>query len=433
MKYVKLTLIIFFFVFLLTNCGINTPPATPDSPVGPIVGIPGISSVFKASTTDRNNDNISYQFDWGDGEASAWSDFIPSGDTVSFSRLYLQRGMYAVRVHAQDARDKMSRWSNPLYLMVGFPDTLVRGVGIGNNPSDIEVLPNGQRIYATNNNDGNVSVISGSDHSVLGSIPVGNGPIGIAALPNSQYVYVMVNGGNYVLSIPTSSGPMDTILIPDPVFAAALSSGEYVYVTSPSTGNVYVIRTFDNAVVDTIGVGGAPLTIAAVPNGQNIYVSISPYKSYKIRTTDNTVVDSIPGGATDMTFSLNGEYLYGCSPGLIFVVRTSDNSPVTALEVGFDPVSLCVHPSGLLLYAADNSSNTVSIIYMPNNTIIKEDISVYDGPTYMAASPNGEYIYVLCSRANTVGVIGYRQSIVVSSGQFRNKREKLNAFVAQKN
>jgi YVTN family beta-propeller protein len=409
MKYVKLTLIIFFFVFLLTNCGINTPPATPDSPVGPIVGIPGISSVFKASTTDRNNDNISYQFDWGDGEASAWSDFIPSGDTVSFSRLYLQRGMYALRVHAQDARDKMSRWSNPLYLMVGFPDTLVRGVGIGNNPSDIEVLPNGQRIYATNNNDGNVSVISGSDHSVLGSIPVGNGPIGIAALPNSQYVYVMVNGGNYVLSIPTSSGPMDTILIPDPVFAAALSSGEYVYVTSPSTGNVYVIQTSDNTVVDTIEVGGEPYTIAALPNGESIYVSTAPDTSYEIRTSDNTIVDTLLLGTKDMVFSLDGEYLYGCSPGLVFVVRTSDNIPVAALEVGFEPVALCVHPSGLLLYVAGYSSNTVSIICMPNNTIIKEDIPVYDGPTCIAPSPNGEYIYVLLNRTNAVGVIGYSQ------------------------
>lgn len=433
MKYFKLTLLILFFVFLLTNCGINTAPVTPDSPVAPVAGIPGLSIVFKASTTDRNNDDISYQFDWGDGFASAWSDFFPSGDTVSFSRLYLQRGMYAVRVHAQDARDKMSRWSNPLYVMVGFPDTLVGGIGIGNNPSDIEILPNGQRIYVTNNNDGNVSVISGLDHSVLGSISVGNGPAGVTALPNSQYVYVMVTGQNYVLSIPTSSGPMATIPIPTPVFAAAVPSGEYIYVTSPSTGNVYVIRTSDNTVVDTISVGGVPLTIAALPNGQGIYVSTAPDTSYAIRTYDNAIVDTLPAGATDMVFSPDGQYLYMSSSGLIFVVRTSDNSLVAALEGGFDSGGLCVHPSGRLLYAADNSSNTVSVICIPNNTVIKEDISVYDGPTYMAPSPNGEYIYVLSNRANTVGVVGYSQPIVVSNEQLKNKKEKLNAFVAKKN
>lgn len=419
MKKNILTLLILFFVFLLTNCGINTPPATPDSPVGPVVGLPGLLSDFKASTTDRNNDDISYQFDWGDGEASAWSDFIPSGDTVSFSRLYLQRGMYEVRVHAQDVRGEMSRWSNPLYLIVGFPDTLLKGVVTGNSPSDIEILPSGQRIYVTNYADGNVTVISGADHSVLGEFEVGNGPVGITALPNSQYIYVMVTDGNYVLSLPVYGGPTDTIPIPTPLFAAALSSGEYVYVTSPSTGNVYVIQTSDNTVVDTLYVGGAPQTIAALPNGQGIYVSTALDTSYAIRTIDNTVVDTLPVGAYDMVFSLDGEYLYGSSSGLIFVVRTSDNSTVTDLEVGFDPVGLCVHPSGLLLYAADNTNSRVSIICMPKNTIIKEDISVYDGPTYMASSSNGEYIYVLHSSANTVGVIGFSQSIVLSNEQVK--------------
>jgi YVTN family beta-propeller protein len=409
MKYVKFIFLVGILVLLLSNCGVNTAPATPDSPVGPVVGIPGFPSVFKASTTDRNNDNISYQFDWGDGTASAWSNFIPSGDTVSSSRLYLQRGIYAVRVHAQDERDEMSGWSAPLYLMVGFPDTIVDSIETGNNPSNMEVLPNGQRIYVTNFNDGTVSVISGSDHSVLGSIGVGNGPTGVAALPNSQYVYVMVKDENYVLSLPTYSGPMDTIPVPDPCFATAISSGEYVYVTSPSTGNVYVIQTSDNTVVDTIEVGGEPYTIAALPNGESIYVSTAPDTSYEIRTSDNTIVDTLLLGTKDMVFSLDGEYLYGCSPGLVFVVRTSDNIPVAALEVGFEPVALCVHPSGLLLYVAGYSSNTVSIICMPNNTIIKEDIPVYDGPTCIAPSPNGEYIYVLLNRTNAVGVIGYSQ------------------------
>jgi len=407
MKYVKLTLLI--LLFLLTNCGENTAPATPDSPQGPMVGVPGFPNVFRASTTDRNNDDISYQFDWGDGTASAWSNFAPSGDTVYFGRLYLQKGTYAVRVHALDARDAMSEWSNPLYLIVGFPDTIVAGIGTGINPSDIEVLPNGQYIYVTNYDDGDVSVISGSDHLLLGSMDVGNNPVGITALPNSQYVYVMVNGDDYVLALPTSGGPRDTIPVPNPWFAAALSSGEYVYVTSPSTGNVYVIQTSNNTVVDTIAVGGMPYTIAALPNGENIYVSTSLYKSYEIRTSDNTIIDSLPIGATDMAASPDGECLYVCSLDRVYVVQTSNNTLFNTVEVGGNPVGLCVHPSGLLVYVADNNSNTVSVIYAPNNTVIKKDIPVYDGPTYIGPSPSGEYIYVLHNRTYAVGVIGFSQ------------------------
>jgi YVTN family beta-propeller protein len=417
MRYFKLTLIILFFVFLLTNCGENTAPATPDSPVGPVVGVPGFSSVFKASTTDRNNDDISYQFDWGDGTASAWSPFVSSGDTVYASRLYLRRGVYPVRVHAQDARDEMSGWSAPLYLIVGFPDTMVVGVGTGSNPSDIEVLPDGSRIYVANFDDGNVSVISAPDHLVLGSIEVGVAPIGITVLPNGQYLYVMVNGENHVLSLPVSGGRADTIPVPNPCFAAALSSGEYVYVTSSSIRNVYVIQTSNNTVVDTIvidtiAVDTIPVAraITALPNGENIYFSVSPDKSYKIRTSDNTIIDSIPLGATDMAASLDGQYLYVCAnDGFVYVLRTSDNSPVTAIEVGGNAFGLCFHPSELLLYVSDVSSSTVSVIYTPNNTVIKRDIAVYYGPTYIAPSPGGEYMYVLHSGTDIIGVIGISQ------------------------
>jgi YVTN family beta-propeller protein len=413
MKYFKLTLIILFFAFLLTNCGENTAPAIPDSPVGPVVGVPGFPSIFRASTTDRNNDNISYQFDWGDGTASAWTPFIPSGDTIYWGRLYLQKGIYEVRVHAQDQRDEMSGWSSPLSLIVGFPDTTVVGIGTGNNPADIEILPNGNLIYVTNFDDGNVSVISSPDHLVLGSIEVGNNPIGILALPNGQYLYAMVNGENYVLSLPVSGGRKDTIPVPSPCFAAVLSSGQYVYVTSSSTGNVYVIQTSNNTVVDTIpvdtiAVGFVARTITALPDGENIYVSRPPDKLYKIRTSDNTIIDSIPIAATDMAASSDGQYLYICAnDGFVYVLRTSDNSPIAEIEVGGNAFGLCLHHTGLLLYVTDISNSTVSVIYTPNNKVIKKDIPVYYAPAYIASSPSGEYMYVL--GADYVSVIGISQ------------------------
>jgi YVTN family beta-propeller protein len=412
MKYVKLASLILFFVFLLTNCGENTAPVTPDSPQGPLVGVPGFPAVFRASTTDRNNDDISYQFDWGDGTASAWSNFVSSGDTVYCSRLYLQKGTYPVRVHAQDARDEMSGWSPPLYVIVGFPDTMLVGIGTGNNPSDIEILPNGNRMYVTNYDDGNLSVISVPDHLVLGSVQVGNNPTGITALPNGQYLYVMVNGEDYVLSLPVSGGRTDTIPVPDPSFAAVLSSGEYVYVTSPSTGNVYVIQTSENTVADSIAVGGMPYTIAALPDGESIYVSVSQYKSYEIRTSDNTIVDSIGVGGTDTTdmiVSPDGQYLYVCAGNFVVVVQTSDNTLAAAVEAGINPVGLCVHPSGLLLYVSDKGSSTVSVISTLNNKVIKKDIPVYYGPSYIVPSPSGEYVYVLHDGTDIVGVIGFSQ------------------------
>lgn len=413
MKYVKFAFLIVLFVLLLTNCGGGQgteAPLTPDSPEGPVIGIPNFVHVFRASTTDPDGDDISYQFDWGDGTVSPWSDFIPSGDTISVNRVYWGKGTFPVRVHAQDETEETSEWSDPLYLLIGFPDDIVSNFSTGIMPADIEVLPNGQRIYVTNYDDGTVRVIDGTNNLPMGDISVGNGPIGVTALPNSQYVYIMLFEDDYVIALPTAGGTRDTIPIADPRYATALPNGEYVYVTSYTTGNVYVIRTSDNTLVDSIDVGGMPYAIETLPNGQNIYVSTSSSNTSVIRASDNTIVGSIPVGGSDMDVSPDGQSLYMCSTfgGRIYEVQTSSNTVIDTVDVGGDLQGLCVHPTGLLLYVTDNIGDEVSVIYTPTNKIVA-NIEVFDGPTYIDPSPDGEYIYVLHNQTYGVAVIGYSE------------------------
>jgi YVTN family beta-propeller protein len=409
MKYIKFLLPVLFFILLLTNCGGNSAPVTPNSPEGPILGIPRFVHAFTASTTDPDGDALSYQFDWGDGTASPWSDFIPSGDTVSMDRIYWGKGTFPVRVHAQDETEEISQWSEPLYLFIGFLDTVADNFSTGSGtPADIEVLPNRQYIYVTNYVDGQVRVIDGTDNSPMGDLVVGTEPIGVTALPNSQYVYIMMNGEDFVLALPTAGGSRDTITVPDPRYATALPSGEYVYVTSYLTGNVYVIRTSDNSVVDSIDVGGMPSAIETLPSGENIYVSTSPSNTYVIRTSDNTIIDTLSIGASDMDVSPGGEYLYVSSSfgGRVYVVQTSNNTVVDTVSVGSNPIGVCVNPSGLLVYVANHNEDNVSVIYTPTNKVIK-NIEVFDGPTFIDPSSDGEYIYVLHNLTYGVGVIGY--------------------------
>ena len=386
----------------------NTAPLTPNSPGGPIMGIPNIAQTYRASTTDPDGDELSYQFDWGDGTVSPWSDLIPSGDTITVNRIYWGNGTYEVRVQAQDGEEETSGWSEPLSLAVGYPDEIVDDFGSGIYPADIEVLPNGQRIYVTSFNDGTVRVIDGSNNSPMGDISVGTEPMGVTALPNSQYVYIMISGQNFVLALPTSGGTPDTIPVQSPFFATAHPSGEYVYVSSFFTGNVYVIQTSDNTLVDSINVGGAPYAIETLPNGEYIYVSASSNTSV-IRTSDNTVVDSVSIGASDMAASPNGELLYECFNGRVYVLLTSNNTIIDTIQAGsYTWAGVCVHPSGQLLYVSDGTDDCVSVIYTPTNKVI-EDIDVFDGPTFIDPLPNGEYIYVLNQDANVVGVLGYSE------------------------
>jgi hypothetical protein len=92
---------------------INYPPEKPDTPIGPTTGIPGVRYTYSSQTTDPNGDQIYYMFDWDDGTYSDWFGPCLSGDTVSLSHVWENKGNYNVRVKAMDDYGAVSEWSDP--------------------------------------------------------------------------------------------------------------------------------------------------------------------------------------------------------------------------------------------------------------------------------------------------------------------------------
>ncbi len=113
-------LITFLGILSLVGCKGNSKPNTPGSPSGPSSGIVGQSLSFSAYTTDPDDDDIAYQFDWGDGDLSSWSSYVASGDTVSQDHIYAVEGTYEVRARARDIKEIKSvfRFIN----LFGLPD-----------------------------------------------------------------------------------------------------------------------------------------------------------------------------------------------------------------------------------------------------------------------------------------------------------------------
>ena len=97
----------------ITISGVNNPPNTPSTPSGPTSGYVDITYTFTAHTTDLDGDDISYQFDWGDGTQSGWSSWVSSGTPVSMNHSYSSEGTYYVKAKAKDIHDALSDWSNP--------------------------------------------------------------------------------------------------------------------------------------------------------------------------------------------------------------------------------------------------------------------------------------------------------------------------------
>ena len=92
----------------------NKPPNKPNKPSGPTSGKAGTSYTYSTSTTDPDGDQVYYWFDWGDGTNSGWLGPYNSGQTVSASHTWSEKGSYNIKVKAKDTNDAESDWSDPL-------------------------------------------------------------------------------------------------------------------------------------------------------------------------------------------------------------------------------------------------------------------------------------------------------------------------------
>jgi len=99
----------------------NHAPDTPAVPSGPSAAPKDSLCQFSAIATDPDGDNLSYRFDWGNGDTSGWGSWHQSGHAESAACAYPRSGSYEVRAQARDVDDACSAWSDPLSVTVTNP------------------------------------------------------------------------------------------------------------------------------------------------------------------------------------------------------------------------------------------------------------------------------------------------------------------------
>ncbi len=88
------------------------PPGTPSVSSGPSAGGRWAMLSFAATAADSGGDSIAIRFDWGDGDTSDWSEFVPPDDTVTLSHAWPDSGTFQIRAQARDEEDSRSAWSD---------------------------------------------------------------------------------------------------------------------------------------------------------------------------------------------------------------------------------------------------------------------------------------------------------------------------------
>ncbi|MEO0075810.1 MAG: PQQ-binding-like beta-propeller repeat protein [candidate division WOR-3 bacterium] len=125
-KYKQKYQILFISVLLLTvtlslNCPKkkNRPPDQPITPIHAPSTYNNKPELFKTITTDPENDDVRYIWDWGDNtiDTLPYDEYLAISDTMYAYHAWENPGTYSVKVRAID-KDSVSVWSNPTSIQI---------------------------------------------------------------------------------------------------------------------------------------------------------------------------------------------------------------------------------------------------------------------------------------------------------------------------
>ncbi|KPL22404.1 MAG: hypothetical protein AMJ93_07230 [Anaerolineae bacterium SM23_84] len=243
-------------------------------------------------------------------------------------------------------------------------------VPIGGDPRGIAVDGDSGRIYVANSWTNDVSVIDAQDLQPVATIPVGLRPLDVA-VGKEGVVYVANSGSDNVARIDRESnrmlGAVPLALLPAGM-AVDAETGT-VYVASPSTNSVFVLR--GEQVVTEIPAGLHPSELALSPDGETLFV-------------------------------LN---LVG---GDLMSIATRNKDLVRTADIGRLPRGLAVVPEAGQLYASDAVLDVDSQQLLRRTqllTIYRSEVK----PTHIQVDPRAGRAYMVASN----GVPGSNSGLMV--------------------
>jgi len=297
-------------------------------------------------------------------------------------------------------------------------DAVVGVTEVGLGPVHAAVLPNGTAWYAANSLEDTISASTTSSSSTHTTIALPDTPA-ILAVP--VFVHTTENGNVYVANynygtvsvINTTSnlvvanvGVDPTQPIPNlaahPVALSELPNGQKIYSVNQGNGTVSSINTID----DTVGavfttVGTSPVWAAARSDSQRVYVLDKSSGNVSVidpTTTPDTVLGTVPtaAGADFMLYDgkLNRLYVlssagnafwaFDAAPSLPAPLLAAPLSMVPLAQSATNPCATTVAPTPVSLVALPDGSRVYVASYQKDTTSgnICSQVSVFSSSNY---------------------------------------------------
>lgn len=281
-------------------------------------------------------------------------------------------------------------------------NTFGRVFNTGKSPLSLAVHPSHRFVYVANSAENDISLYavdsnSGALREVLPRTATALNPTNLAMDPGGNFLYVVNRGINGVssFSIDSGSGQLSPIA-GTPVAAgfapsdiAVTPSGKFVYVPNANSNSVSAYSVVNGGLQPVAGspflIGNGPQAIAVDPAERFLYVTNVSDSTFSVLSIDATT-----GALTNIV-------------GSPFSVTQIDN---TGAATG--PVSIAIHPSGTLLYIANQISGNVTFYSVASDgTPTEMTNSPYGsgrGTSYVVADPSGNFLFVVNQANRTITV-----------------------------
>lgn len=239
---------------------------------------------------------------------------------------------------------------------------------------------------------------SGGEGGLGGLGTIGGGEVTTAV------VYVTNNGSNNVSGFTINSSTGGLAAIPGSPFAnvsapsaiVVSSNGFFAYVANSQANNVTAFR---------LGTDGALMPGDSTPTAPNpVSVGTTP-KALAISQDTRFLYVANSGSDSVTVFSIG-------TAGVLTRVPPTATHPNPVAAGGSGPLAFTTPPTGRFLYVANSTSNTVTAFQIETSGLLTQvppagpgtnPIAVSGtGPTALAMSSNGRFLYVTNAASNTV-------------------------------
>ncbi len=182
--------------------------------------------------------------------------------------------------------------------------SMVATIPLGHEPEGVRVAPNGKWVVVTSETDNILSLVDAQSLQVLNTIKVGVRPRDLAFTPDSRVAYVSGEGDASLTRVPIPSGAPATRVLQlgktaRPMGVVFDAAHRRVYMTTGRGGTVAVIALQNGVdkLVTEIPVGARPWGIALSSDGQRLYTANGSSNDVTVVDTSSLrVITKIPVG-----------------------------------------------------------------------------------------------------------------------------------------